>query len=127
MFSVEQIKNAEKRQEIVTNPWTNCKTLSDSETYFGMYNKDKELAGFAAVQKNNLVASITCFELEPFSNQAVLRDFFFKGVLGILSRQGMFFLQVEASCSALMKEFDFEENTIIEDLLKGSCSHDSSI
>ena len=124
MFSVEEIKKFNNRQEIVTNPWTKCKKLTDNQSCFGMYNGDKELVGFAVIQKKELTASFVCFDLEPFSNQAILRDFFFKGVLGILSRQGSFFLEVEPTCQSLMKEFAFEANASIESLLKGSCSHD---
>lgn len=124
MFSVEEIKKLNKLQEIVTNPWTKCKNLTDKQSYFGMYNGDKELVGVAVIQKKELIASFVCFDLEPFANQAILRDFFFKGVLGILSRQGSFFLEVEPACQSMMKEFSFEANASIESLLKGSCSHD---
>ena len=125
MFSVEEIKDFEKRQKIVTKEWTKCKDLTDSHECFCMYNENKEYVGFAAVQRKDLSASFACFELEPFHNQAVLRDFFFKSVLGILSIKGAFFLQVEASCVSLLKEFSFDNHCVIEDLLKGSCSHDS--
>lgn len=125
MFSIVQIKTSNKRQEIVTNPWTNCNDLDDSHLCFGMYNDDKALVGFAAVQKKDLTACLFCFELEPFSNQAVLRDFFFKGILGILAAQGFFFLQTEKEGIALKKEFAFTDHCMIEELLKGSCCHDS--
>lgn len=125
MFSIMQVKDDQKRQEIFTKEWTDCKNFTSEHACFGMYNGDKEPIGFAAVRQKDLTASIFCFSFEPFSNQAVLRDFFFKGILGILSQQGVFFLQAEEKASDLMQEFQFAPNATIEDLLKGSCSHDS--
>jgi hypothetical protein len=125
MFSVEQIKSQAKYQKIVTSKWINCKDLASSDQSFAMYNEKKEALGFATVRLNDLGASFACFAMEDFSNQEVLRDFFFKGILGILSMQGVFFIDAEAACKDLMKEFSFTANTDIESLLKGSCSHDS--
>lgn len=125
MFSVEQVRNHTNIQEIVTKKWTDCKNFQSTWACFVLYNGNKEVLGFAAVESVELTIVLHHFVLEPLTNQPVMRDFFFKGILGAMVTRGAFFLRTAESCAFLMKEFQFESNVEIESLLKGSCHHEA--
>ncbi len=125
MFSVERVRNETNIQEIVTKEWTDCKDFQPNWEWFNLYNGNKEAIGHVGVQIEDLTVVFQCFAFEPLSNQPVLRDFFFKGVLGAMSMRGVFFVKVAENCLFLMKEFQFEPNAEIEGLLKGSCHHEA--
>jgi hypothetical protein len=125
MFSVEQVRSETRIQEIVINEWTDCKNFQPNWEGFSLYNGNKEVIGFAAVERADLTVVIRSFAMEPLSNQPVMRDFFFKGILGAMATRGAFFLQAAENCAFLMKEFQFEAKAEIESLLKGSCHHEA--
>lgn len=125
MFSVEQVRKPINIQEIVTKKWTDCKKFQPNWMCFAMYNGNKEVLGIAAVESMDLTMTLHHFDLEPLTNQPVMRDFFFKGILGAMATRGAFCMQAAESCAFLRKEFQFESTVEIERLLKGSCHHEA--